>query len=166
MDTEWLLSLLPILGLTINVMTQICSAHVLRRIGLSIVIGLTAGFIVDIILLGNLYHNLKDISLIDACINLLTYLTLSFCYWASVNLNITSLRIRLMRELLKQKKGLSTENLLQRYSPEELINRRIQRLVTAKQLKQHEGKWILISQHLLLLAYLLAFLRRLIITPD
>ena len=162
MTTAWQLALLPLLGLFVNVVAQVVSTHLYHRVGLAILIGLLCGFIADIYLLSHLtYH--ADYSIPDACVNIFTYLSFSFCYWAFLNLNITSLRIRLMRELLNHPNGLNSEQLLQKYSADELVSRRILRLERSGQIIQSEGKWTLCSRKLILLASILYFIRKLVI---
>ena len=58
----------------------------------------------------------------------LTYVALAFGFWAFLNLNMTSLRIRMLRELLHSERGMARAELLGRYSPEEFLRRRIARL--------------------------------------
>ncbi len=165
---QWLLTLSPIIALMINVVSQIISVHLTQRIGMSILIGLLLGLIENTLFCHFLFITDSSLFSIDNwCVSILTYLALSFCYWAFLNLNITSLRIRIARELLLEKNGiLTTKILLQRYSPQEFINRRIQRLETTGQIKDQDGKWILLSKKLLLFVIVSTALRKLIIPSN
>lgn len=158
MYEAWLITLLPLLTLSINVAFQLLVVHLSHRIGLSIITGLAAGFIINLIVLFMVSANIENI-----CIDLLSYLALSFSYWTFLNLNITALRIRVLRELLKENKtGLTTETLLQRYSSKELINRRLDRLKQWGHIIKIDGQWILQSNKLLFLVYTMVLLRQII----
>lgn len=164
MDAYLLLMISPLIALFFNVSVQIISVHITSRVGSAVISGFAAGFIADCAVLLNFILSGTVISLNDVCVSLLTYLALSFCFWAFLNLNITSLRIRLMRELLyKQEHGLRTEELLQQYSPQELVRRRIERLARAGQIAEKEGYWKLQSRKLLYFERIFFMLNKLII---
>lgn len=161
MKIEWLLTLSPLIGLAINVVGQVTSVHLFHRVSLSILAGLVIGLGGTIFI----YYLLSDKAFFPigmGCTSVLTYLSLSFCYWAFLNLNITSLRIRMARELLSNNL-LQTKDLLRQYSPQELFNRRIQRLETAGHIKNLSGKWTLLSKKLLIFIIVSSNLRKLII---
>jgi len=90
---------------------------------------------------------------------LATYLALAFGYWTFLNLNITSLRIRILREILRCPSGISRGDLLERYSSEEFLRHRLARLANARQMICRDGRWRLESPTLLLLARTMAALR-------
>jgi hypothetical protein len=97
-------------------------------------------------------------------VNLVIASALGFCYWNFLNLNITSLRIRILREML-QMDGYSMTHvdLRSRYGESEMLDRRLQRLLTAKQIQYKNGRYTLQSTPLLWLANILRQLRRIII---
>ena len=148
----------PIAALVINVLSQIISVHCTRRISFSIIFGFICGLFFLLCLTGSLIFSERGL------IILFTYLTLSFCFWAFLNLNITSLRIRIVRELLKSENpDVSRENLFQLYSPQELISRRIQRLEKMGHIKKKNDKWVLQSKKILFLTVVTNILRKMII---
>jgi len=158
MQNPWLITLLPILTLSINVISQLFVVHLTRRIGLSITTGLITGFIVNVIVFFTVSTNFEN-----TCIDLISYIGFSFSYWTFLNLNITALRIRVLRELLKENKtGLTTETILQRYSSKELINRRLDRLKQWGHIIKKDGQWILQSNKLLFLMFVMLLLRHII----
>lgn len=149
MSVENLLIILPIISLGVNVVAQILLRRLFNQIAWSII----GGFLIGL---------LCDVSVGDL-VSLMTYLALSFCFWAFLNLNITSLRIRLIRELLHEPNGLSNDVVLERYSPVELIKRRIIRLEQSGQIKIYQQKWIVHSRALLIFVWVSAFLKWLIV---
>jgi hypothetical protein len=131
--------------------------HATQRTMFSILSGLTAG-------LAAFWYIVPE-GILNASVwaSLCSYLALSFCYWAFINLNLTSLRIRLVRELLKEKGyALSTDKIMQRYSPQELVDRRIERLEKSNQIKRSGDKWILLSKKLMFIILTITVLRKLI----
>jgi hypothetical protein len=166
MEIEWLLTFLPLLALVLNISVQIISAHLTSNIRLSILMAIGSGVVFDLLLLFILPIS-SSFFTEDVVINLLTYLALSFCYWAFLNLNMTSMRIRIARELLKNlREGLSTENLFQRYSSSELISRRIQRLQDTGHITNQKGKWVLQSRKFIMFVWVSTSLRKLIIPSN
>jgi len=158
----WLVTLSPLVALGVNVVMQIISVHLNHRIALSVFIGLFSGLMTNGVLLTRNFLSVED-----GFISLFTYLALSFCYWAFLNLNRTSLRIRIVRELGQEKeKKLNMETLLERYSFQELINRRIERLEKAGQIIKREGKWVIQSRKFFIFLWVSTFLRKLIIPAN
>jgi putative flippase GtrA len=62
-------------------------------------------------------------SLILSCIS---YLGLAWCYFNFVNLNLSSLRFRLLRELRLAPDGLAGEDIVARYNADRIISRRLE----------------------------------------
>ncbi len=168
MSARWILCLSPLIALLCNVAMQITSSRLTCKVALPVFTGLFAGLFTNIIILYVLYYSLEIIYFTsNAFSSLMTYLSLSFCYWGFLNLNRTSLRIRLLHELLiHQSSGVSKETLFKIYSPVELIHIRLQRLQNAGKIILQDGKWKIRKEkarELFLLALMLAFLRKLII---
>jgi len=74
-------------------------------------------------------------------LHLITYVSLGYCYIHFVNLGETARRIRLLRELDEAPQGLSLEQLLQRYNAREIVDRRVERLLTNKQIRLEGGRY-------------------------
>jgi hypothetical protein len=89
----------------------------------------------------------------------LTYVALAFGFWAFLNLNMTSLRIRMLRELLHSRSGMSRAELFDRYSTEEFLRRRLTRLERSGDLALVDGRYRLGSQKLLYVDRCLKILR-------
>jgi hypothetical protein len=60
--------------------------------------------------------------------NIVIYLALAYGYLNFVNLNIASVRIRVLQEFLETQKPLARSDLLALYNPAEMIARRLSRL--------------------------------------
>ncbi len=73
-------------------------------------------------------------------LNFVTYMALAFGYFNFVNVNIASLRIRMMLELL-ERDGLSREQLLSGYNTQHIIGLRISRLTSGGHLREDQGRF-------------------------
>jgi len=150
-------------GLAANVFAQIACARILRRLGLSIVAGALCGLLVTALCTA-LDSTSAGIALAaDWAVAILTYFALAFGYWAFLNLNITSLRIRILREILQSSGGVSRDELTARYSADEFLRRRLERLETGRQMSCRDGRWRLESRTLLVLARTMEALRALVL---
>jgi hypothetical protein len=96
-------------------------------------------------------------------LNLLTYLGLAFGYFAFVNLNIASLRIRMLQELLEAGRSMPKEQLLARYNTHKVIALRIQRLVQGGHLVQQQGRFYIGKRHFLAVGRIFDAVRRIIL---
>ncbi len=107
----------PIIALLVNLLTQISFYKLLPRLGLlkSEYAGFLFGFFfvlfveVWIFLSGDAaLNNMIAIS----AVNFIIYFCLGFLYFTFVNLGECAIRIRLLREILNAKEGLSFEEIL------------------------------------------------------
>src|SRR5207245_661371 len=99
-------------GLTINFTVHLVTALVTNgrsvpvAVGAGIMAGLAGTAILTAVGFSGVEPALADGAAL-AALNLVTYLALAFGYFNFVNLNMTSLRIRVLLELLEAKAGLS-----------------------------------------------------------
>jgi hypothetical protein len=89
-----------------------------------------------------------------------TYLGLSFCFWAFLNLNITSLRIRILRQLLHAGGSMQMSKLLAGYPESERLQRRLTRLQNGGQIILTDGKWRMRSSSVFVLAKSIDVIRK------
>lgn len=158
-----MLTLAPVAGLAADVFAQIACARILRRPGLSIVVGALFGLIITVLFTA-LNLTTTGIALVaDWAVPILTYFALAFGYWAFLNLNITSLRIRMLREMLQSSGAISRSELTARYSADEFLRRRLERLEASRQMSCRDGRWRLESRTLLMLARTMEALRALVL---
>jgi hypothetical protein len=165
-SSDWLVALAPAGGLAVDAATQIVCAHATRRMGPSIVAGALLGLAATALCIG---LNLDAPSLADAVatwiMSVVTYLALAFGYWGFLNLNITSLRIRILREILSGRDGLPRAALVAGYTDQEFLHRRLERLAAGRQVSYANGRYRLESHTLLFLARFLTLLR-IILLPE
>ena len=73
-------------------------------------------------------------------LNLLTYAALSFGYFGFVNLNLASLRVRILKEFVRRGRDtLGSEELLADYNAEAIAILRLTRLIKWKQIVERDG---------------------------
>ena len=97
--------------------------------------------------------------------NLLTYGALGYGYFQFVNTNITSLRIRILKELLLSPNGLAAREVSGLYGAGEVVGRRIERLTAGGQLVEKGGRFYLGNRSLLVVARIIDALRYLVLGP-
>jgi hypothetical protein len=167
---SWTIAIAPVAGLAFNVLTQIAIAHISReQIGKSIVTGISFGLCVTLAVtwLGVTKEPSVDGGFLDVwLLGVTTYLALSFGFWAFLNLNMTSMRIRVLRELFWAGGSIALSDLLGTYSPAERLHRRIERLERAGQLVLIGDRWRLGSWQVLLIARCIEVSRMLILPPQ
>jgi hypothetical protein len=159
---RWLVVASPVMAFAIN-----CAIYLLLRrvtglrIALSIIGGL--GFGLGLVILAGLAIGrlgYADIDFVEALIcQLGTYIALSFCFWAFLNLNLTSIRIRVLRHLLQVGGTATISGLLETYSDSERLQRRLARLRNGGQIELVGGNWRLRSPLLLIIARCIGLIR-------
>jgi hypothetical protein len=165
LHAEWLLTFAPIIGLGANCLTHILCRKVFGlRTDYALVCGFLLGLLITAgVIAANVPASASAGDLAGLWITLgLTYVALAFGFWAFLNLNMTSLRIRMLRELLHSEHGMSRVELFGRYSAEEFLRRRLVRLQRSGDLALVDGRYRLGSQKLLYLDRCLKVLRAVI----
>ena len=95
---------------------------------------------------------------------LFSYMSLSFCFWAFLNLNLTSIRVRIFRELIgKHPSAMQIDQLTHRYDEADVVRKRVDRLIKRGHLKKKGNRLFVKRGELLALSISIRFLRRLII---
>jgi hypothetical protein len=153
---QWTITIAPLAGLVFAVLTQIAVVHVSRgKVGASIVIGIIGGLAVTIvaIALGRAEAPGATGGFVDTwLLGGATYLALAFGFWAFLNLNITSIRIRLLRQLLRAGGRMPLSDMAVFYTPAERLRRRLERLEKGGQIRCNDGRWRLRSWQVLAIA--------------
>jgi hypothetical protein len=166
LHAEWLLTFAPIIGLGTNCLTYILCRKVFGlRTGYALVCGFLLGLaVMAAIVVANLpaATSVADLAGLWSTLGL-TYIALAFGFWAFLNLNMTSLRIRILRELLHSEHGMARAELFERYSAEEFLRRRVARLERSGDLALIDGRCSLGSRKLLYVDLCLKFLRDVIL---
>ena len=157
---SWLVLASPVFALGINcavylVLRRAFGAHIAVSIlgGLGLGLAGMVGFALDSL-------GYTDIDPIESLVcQIGTYLALSFCFWTFLNLNLTSLRIRVMRQLLQAGGTTAVSELLASYSDAERLQRRLVRLSNGGQIELIDGKWFLCSSLVLIVARCIDLIR-------
>ena len=138
--------LLPFIGLAINIFLQIIFLRFndgkvyFKSVILGFFIGIFFILIVDIFYFSLKIFEFKNY-LFSYAMNILSYSLLSLCYFAFINIGVSALRIRLLNELEDNPKGLTTDEILTKYNSQEIINRRINKLATNKQISYQNQRY-------------------------
>ena len=156
MDGQWTIAIAPLAGLALTLLAQITVVHVSRRkVGASIIIGIFCGLAVTlaVIALGRAETSGATDGFVDTwLLGAATYLALAFGFWAFLNLNITSMRIRILRELLRAGGHMALSDMAVFYTPAERLRRRLERLERGGQIMCEDGRWRLRSWQVLAIA--------------
>ena len=166
MNGQWMITIAPLAGLALTVLTQILVAHLSRgKVGASIMTGILAGLAVTlaVIALGRAETPRATGEFVDTwLLGAATYLALAFGFWAFLNLNITSMRIRILRELLRAGGRMALSDMAVLYTPAERLRRRLERLEKGGQIMREDGRWLLGSWQVLAIARCVEAMRSLL----
>lgn len=149
--------LLPIICLLINALVQILSFRMAVKKGLlnSIFFGFFAGFL-SLLAIEFQYGFASGIT------NMVTYALLGYCYFHFVGLSQTARRIRMLIELYQSGDGLSLDEILSRYNAEEIVEKRLNRLISNGQLISRDGRYFIGKPVVLFIAGAATLLKRLL----
>ncbi|MDD5109050.1 MAG: GtrA family protein [Candidatus Omnitrophica bacterium] len=154
LENYTLLVLAPILGMVSNILVHvIVSRFNQRRSQIKcLIFGFISGLICVVIL--SLVTYCKQINNLDFIAYLLlgciAYSAFAYVYFHFININIASLRIRILQEVIDSPDGLTEEGILSRYNVEQMLDNRIQRLVDSGQLIEKQGVYSLGSNRIFL----------------
>ncbi|MBU1042614.1 MAG: hypothetical protein KKF77_16090 [Proteobacteria bacterium] len=140
------LALAPVIAAGADVAVHLLLSHVLPRGAQrkAILLAFTVGLaVLGYVTLTGLQHGFAPGDrLAYAVLNLAAYWGLAFGYFTFVNLNIASLRIRILKELLASpRQRLDTADLLTRYDAKAVLEKRLERLVDGRQLELRNGRY-------------------------
>lgn len=145
MDWSAVLALAALAGLAADFLGHVISAQFASRPAPAILMGILAGLAVTLGVSGFALAKL-DADPVDGVaylgLNLATFLALAYGYFNFVNLNMTSLRIRLLQEFLESPDGLTRDGVLERYDSRELVRRRIARLTEQGHLARSSDRFL------------------------
>lgn len=153
-----------IIGLGINVVCQVCTCRYITGFGLlkSIFVGFVFG-ICSLIFIELYCLSQAPLSLLgnvsSIFVNVITYSALGYGYFHFINLGETARRIRILRELYDSKEGFSMEEIINRYNAEEIVDRRIDRLVNNGQIIFRNGKFYIGRPSMLYIARIIVILK-------
>ena len=158
----------PVIGLLANAIIQVLSFRYIYKVGLlrSIYVGFFAGFCSLIII--NIFYSIFFSFLFQNRVfpnitNFIIYAALGYCYFHFVGLGETARRIRMLIEIYSSKEGLSLEEILTRYNAREIVEKRMDRLLSNGQLKCRDGKYFIGKPIVLLIANSVMLLKLLLL---
>ena len=154
---------LPVVSFILNVICQIFAVRYIKSLGLlkSIFFGCAFGLVVLLVAVF-IYLNGKA-NLSQSIYSLVTYGALSYCYFHFINLGETARRIRLLRELIDSKDGLSVQEILERYNAKEIIEKRLSRLIKSGQIVFRDGRYYIGKPIMFLIANIITSLKLIIL---
>ena len=151
---------IPMIALLVNVVSQVIGFRFFLKSGLlvSIFLGFIAGFFVFAF-----FDLFRRNSAAVFLVHLLTYGSFGYCYFHFINLGETARRIRILRELKSSPDGLSLDELLKNYNAQEIIERRLRRLINNGQLKVRNDRYYIGKPAMLGMAKILVGLKYLLL---
>jgi hypothetical protein len=169
-DTIPLLLIAPIAGLVVDAIVHIVlirlvhgSAH-LRTQFLSFGCGalVTAGILAYLVS-GSPLNSLDRVCYF--ILHLLIYICLGFCFFNVINANVSSLRLRMIKEYLRNEPvPVSDAAMYHLYPAEELVTARLVRLVSGGQIVQAKGRYFFRPSAVVFIGRCFSALRRLLMS--
>ena len=148
----------------VNVISQIIMTRYVKKFGLltSVILGFLVGL--AIVFTIEIAHTLTSNSPISEVIgalalNTITYGALGYCYFHFVNLGETARRVRIVRELLDSKDGLSMSEIFEHYDASEIIRVRLQRLLKNKQITLRNDRYFITKSMLLYITKIIIMMK-------
>jgi hypothetical protein len=148
---------IPLICLAVNVIAQMASFRAMRKLGLlrseyaGFFTGLFMMLFLEFFVCSHSFLQLNDRISIFA-VNILVYCALGYCYFHFVNLGETARRIRIMTELFYSKDGLTEQEILKQYNANEIIGRRLRRLLDHGQVVEESARYRIGNPLFLLMA--------------
>ncbi len=164
MSTNLTQLLIPIFAMVVNVLVHILGYRYLLRGALlkSLLVGFASGFLMITFCESYLFLH-GDAGLWETfpllLVNQAIYFSLWYCYFNFVNMGETARRVRLMRELIEQTEGLTYDELLQKYNAQEMVKRRIGRLLSKSQIIEKDGRFYSGKPTVLFIAKVVIFMK-------
>lgn len=97
-------------------------------------------------------------------LHLLIYASFAFCFFNIISANVSSLRVRILKEMLKRHPApVDSATLASSYSARDILLARLDRLQRARQLEARGGRYFLRGTGMLAISGAFAALRRLLL---
>lgn len=125
-------------ALMLNILAQIVIIRFTPR--KSVVISFFISFLLAAIcLVAFEYYNQSRLDFVLT--NLIIFTGMAYCYFGIVNGGDTSIRIRMLRELVQRPEGLSIAEMYQIYDADQILRIRLERLTTNGQVVLKDGRY-------------------------
>lgn len=152
-----LLVLAPVLGMIINIAVHVIVSRFNR--GRSQIKCLILGFVFGLICVVavSLTAHSRQIDNLDffayLLLDCIAYSASAYVYFHFININVASLRIRILQEVIESPGGLTQDGVLSHYNVEQMLDKRIDRLVASNQLVEKNGIYHLGSNRTFLILF-------------
>jgi hypothetical protein len=167
MNAQWMMALAPLAGLAANCAVQLTSFRLLRvKLLKSIVIGFGAGLAVDAALVcwACALASARPSDWVgQIAVTLLTVAALGYGYFHFINLGETARRVRILREFVEAGGTLDEAGLLRRYNGAQIVQIRLQRLLSSGQVSLREGRYALCDPTVARMASIIRLLKQLLL---
>lgn len=158
MDSGLLEILSPVIGLTVNVASQVgLKRYKEMRLLKSVFAGFFAG-LGTVLILG--LAGCSGLGIILA--NTAIYFCLGYGYFHFINLGETARRIRILQEINAAPEGLTLEEILARYNAGEILDKRFQRLLDNGQVRLENGNYVMRPSLMVLITRIFILTRKMI----
>lgn len=154
---------IPVFSFCLNILSQILFYRIKKTLLKSEYTGFIIGFVFLLICELSVYQNQSKEWPFLFCVNLIIYLSFSYCYFQFINMGETARRIRLLRELYEQPKGQTKEQILAKYNARDIIDIRIKRLLNNKQVIPRGTKYYLRGTSVLFISKLILIMKWIIL---
>jgi hypothetical protein len=136
----WLLATAPLVGLVVNIFVQFVVHRFLPHLPIvfSYFVGLLGGVFSTVVVIRSVAE--QEAGWAAILIGVATVGGLSFCYSNLVNLFYSSLRVRLLARLLLAGGDLPQEAIMKCYGSDAVVDDRLNRLVSWRQIEQRDGR--------------------------
>ena len=164
----YIYALSPLTCLIINIVCQISIQRLIKNFWLlkSVIvgfgIGLGAQFLIELYFLHTVSLSISD-SICSIVVSFLVYASLGYCYFHFVNMGETARRIRILSELSEAENGLSLEELLDRYNAQEILSKRIGRLINNGQIVLKNNRYYIGKPVMLWISRLILHLKSIVL---
>jgi hypothetical protein len=154
MKIQILTVIAPVVALAINKIAQITIVRAKVSLLKSVYLGFISGLVILILI-----HLYLPLNLGLAITNCITYVALGYCYFHFINLGETARRIRIVRELYESPGGLTLEQISERYNSKTIIEKRLNRLLSNRQIVLRENRYYVGKKTVLFMSKTLDFLK-------
>jgi hypothetical protein len=147
----------PFIGLTVSIITQFVGLRSFAKISFykSVFVGLIFGLL-SVIGLEVYFFIIENRDAIDlvaiSIVNIFCFIVMQSCFFLIINTGVSALRVRFLDELSRAEKGLTVEEIIERYNPKEITQKRIEKLSAAKQIFCKENRYFVNRGLILLVA--------------
>ncbi len=154
---DWWPLIRPVAGMGINAVGLMISLRVFQRLGYigSVVLGFVLGLLSIVAMEASQFASAQAFSL-DLWARILgdfaLYGCLAYLFFTAINIGESSIRVRILREVLKGGSSISEKSLLQAYDEQTIVQSRLDRMLKKGLLVRQGDRYILRSRGLLAMA--------------